>query len=140
MLRPAAAEMSDWGIDGGLLALETIADGDPDEAIVEGANHYDAVVIGESEPSVQDILFGTVPETIVQTTHRPVVIVRNPNDELEAAEWSTAGRDVVPPSDVIPRCTPQACLGLWSASGRIGRTRSFRTPQRPHSSAPRPEP
>jgi nucleotide-binding universal stress UspA family protein len=89
MLRPAAEKMTDWGIDGGLLALETIADDDPDEAIVEAAKHHDAVVIGESEPSVHDILFGTVPETIVQTAHCPVLVVRNPDENLKATQQST---------------------------------------------------
>lgn len=85
ILRPAVKQMTDRGVDGGLLALETIADADPDKAIVEAAEHHDVVVIGESEPSVRDILFGTIPETIVQTAHCPVLIVRNPDKDLDAA-------------------------------------------------------
>ena len=89
VLRPAAEQMAARGIDGGLLALDTMAGDDPDEAIVEAAERHDAVVIGESEPSVRDILFGTVPETIVQTAHCPVLVVRNPDEDLDAAEPST---------------------------------------------------
>jgi nucleotide-binding universal stress UspA family protein len=89
VLRPAAEQMAARGIDGGLLALDTMAGDDPDGAIVEAAERHDAVVIGESEPSVRDILFGTVPETIAQTAHCPVLVVRNPDEDLDAAEPST---------------------------------------------------
>jgi hypothetical protein len=34
------------------------------------------MVLGESMPSVQDILFGTVPERIAMSTDMPIIIVR----------------------------------------------------------------
>lgn len=80
VLRPGAEQMTACGIDGGLLALDTVADDDPADAIVEAADRSDAVVIGESEPSVREVLFGSVPETIAQTAQIPVMVVRNPDE------------------------------------------------------------
>ncbi|MEF8817777.1 MAG: universal stress protein [Salinibacter sp.] len=86
VLRPAANRMRDHGLDTGLLELEAMAADDPADAIVDRAEAYDLVVLGETEPSVQEILFGTVPERIVTSADVPVIVVRHEDEAIEAAE------------------------------------------------------
>jgi nucleotide-binding universal stress UspA family protein len=47
------------------------------------------VVLGETEPSVREILFGTVPERIVSTTDVPVIVVRHEEEDVDMAERAT---------------------------------------------------
>ncbi len=86
VLEPAAEMMSEHGIDVRHFDLESVAAADPADTIVEWAGRYDLAVLGETEPSVQEILFGTVPERIVNTTDVPVIIVRRQNKDVDAAE------------------------------------------------------
>lgn len=90
VLSPAAQLMTSNGIDAGRLSLHTRTGDAPVEAILEEADDYDAVVIGESEPSVGEILFGTVPEKIAQAARIPVIIVRNPDEDVDAAVQATS--------------------------------------------------
>ena len=89
VLQPAADMMTDCGLRAGLLEFETVRADDPASAIVERSGHYDAVVLGETEPSVREILFGTVPETIVNTARVPVVMVRHEEDAAVRTERAT---------------------------------------------------
>jgi nucleotide-binding universal stress UspA family protein len=86
VLEPAATRMRDHGLDPSLLDLNTLAADDPADAIVDQAEGYDLVVLGETEPSVREILFGTVPEQIVTTTDVPVIVVRHDDPDVDAAE------------------------------------------------------
>lgn len=86
VLRPAADRMRDHGLDTSLLELDAVTADDPADAIVDRAAAYDLVVLGETKPSVREILFGTVPERIVTTTDVPVIVVRHEDEEVEAAE------------------------------------------------------
>jgi len=89
ILQPMADTMTGYGIDTGLLHLASVAADDPGEAITERAADYDIVVIGETKPSVQEILFGSVPEQIVESVHVPVVVVRQEQEAVEMAERPT---------------------------------------------------
>ena len=89
VLGPAAARMRDEGLEPGLLELEPLEADDPGEALVERAGTYDLVVLGETEPSVREILFGTVPERIVTATDVSVVVVRHEDEDVESAEQAT---------------------------------------------------
>ena len=86
VLTPAADRMRDRGLDTSLLELDAVAAADPADAIVDRAEAYDLVVLGETEPSVREILFGTVPERIVTTTDVPVIVVRHEDPDVESAE------------------------------------------------------
>jgi nucleotide-binding universal stress UspA family protein len=88
VLDPAAARMRDHGLDPELLERIPVASDDPAETIVERAGGHDLVVLGETEPSVRDVLFGTVPERVVEATNVPVIVVRHEDDEADAAEQS----------------------------------------------------
>ncbi|MEF8797310.1 MAG: universal stress protein, partial [Salinivenus sp.] len=85
VLKPAAARMRDHGLDTSLLELDALTADDPADAIVDRADAYDLVVLGEAKPSVRDILFGTVPERIVSTTDVPVIVVRHEDAHVDAA-------------------------------------------------------
>jgi len=89
VLQPAAEMMTDHGLRAGLLDLKTTAADDPATAVVEWSADYDLVVLGETEPSVREILFGSIPEQIVSGAHVPVVVVRHEEAAVAAAERAT---------------------------------------------------
>lgn len=89
VLQPAADLMTNHGIDAGLLRLETAASDDPADTIVETSKDHDLVVLGETEPTVRDILFGTIPERVVKTAQVPVVMVRHEEEDVDMAERAT---------------------------------------------------
>lgn len=49
---------------------------DQASAIIEAAREYDAVVIGETAPSIQEVIFGSVPQQIARKASVPVMLVR----------------------------------------------------------------
>lgn len=81
VLRPAANRMTERDIDAGLIHRETLSSNDPAAAIQDKARDYDLVVIGETEPTVREILFGTVSETIASTSNVPVIVVRHLDED-----------------------------------------------------------
>lgn len=89
VLKPVADLITGAGIDAGLLRLETVRAEDPAAEIVERAADHDVIVLGETEPSVREILFGSVPEQIVETARVPVIMVRHEQEDVEMAERAT---------------------------------------------------
>lgn len=85
VLEPMARTLVQAGIDAGMIVREALSASSPVDAIIDQAAHTDAVIIGETDPSMREILFGTVPEQIVERAKVPVVLVRNPTLENEAA-------------------------------------------------------
>lgn len=81
-LNPVAEQMEDRGVDAGLIRPEVMEATDPAAAIVEKARDHDLVVLGESKPSVREILFGTVSETIAQASNVPMIVVRHLEDSM----------------------------------------------------------
>lgn len=69
------------GIDAGLIRLRIEVADDPGDAIIDIAKEYDVVVIGETEPSVRAVIFGSVPEQIAQEAEVPVMVVRRRGGE-----------------------------------------------------------
>lgn len=88
VLDPAADRLRTHRLDPTLLEFDVTASDDPADTIVDRASAYDLVVLGETEPSVREILFGTVPERIVTSTDTPVIVVRHENEAIESAEQS----------------------------------------------------
>ena len=86
VLEPAAEMMREHGMNADLLELDSIAADDPADTIVEWASAYDLTVLGETKPSVREILFGTVPERILKTADVPIIIVRHRDENVDAAE------------------------------------------------------
>ena len=82
---PIVERLAARGVDTALVERRVATTRDPTATIVEAAAHHDLVVLGETEPSVRSVLFGTVPERIVRTVEVPVVVVRHLNDALNDA-------------------------------------------------------
>lgn len=89
LLGPAVEQLASHGVDTAQVERRVRATDDPADTIVEEARHHDLVVIGETRPSARSILFGTVPERIVQEGDVPVVVVRHEEEELTVAERAT---------------------------------------------------
>ncbi len=89
VLEPAAELMQEYGIKADLFELDSVTADDTADAIVEQAGEHDLVVLGETKPSVREILLGTVPERIVTSTNTPVIIVRHEDEDVTAAEEAT---------------------------------------------------
>lgn len=89
VLNPAGSRMGNHGLDASLIELNAVSADDAADAIVDRASAYDLVVLGETEPSVREILFGTVPEQIVTTTDVPVIVVRHEDPDVDTAEQAT---------------------------------------------------
>lgn len=76
VLNPMADKVLSQGLSEDRLHRRMIAAEDQAEAIIETAQEYDAVVIGETSPSIREIIFGSVPEQIAQEASVPVMLVR----------------------------------------------------------------
>ena len=92
VLEPAAEVMLEYGLKADLFELDSVTADDPADAILGQAVEHDLVVLGETKPSVRDILFGTVPEQVVTSTDTPVIIVRHKDEDGNAAEQMTQAR------------------------------------------------
>lgn len=86
MLEQAQEQMQEDALDADRIGLELIPNASPTNTILDRAGDHDLMVLGETRPSVQDILFGTVPERIATSTDMPIVIVRDEDEAIEAAE------------------------------------------------------
>ncbi|MCS3649276.1 nucleotide-binding universal stress UspA family protein [Salinibacter ruber] len=89
VLEPAAERMRSAGIEAGLLELNSVAADSPADTIVEWAGEHDLVVLGETQPSVREVLFGTMPEQIVEAVNVPIIVVRHGEEAAEMAERAT---------------------------------------------------
>jgi nucleotide-binding universal stress UspA family protein len=89
ILQPVSDMMTGRGVDPEIIQLQTVESDDPADTIVEMADAYDVVVLGETKPSIQEILFGSVPETIAQTASTPIIVVRHYDERIDAAERAT---------------------------------------------------
>ncbi|MCS3699301.1 nucleotide-binding universal stress UspA family protein [Salinibacter ruber] len=89
VLEPAAERMRSAGIGAGLLELNSVAADSPADTIVEWAGEHDLVVLGETQPSVREVLFGTMPEQIVEAVNVPIIVVRHGEEAAEMAERAT---------------------------------------------------
>ena len=83
---PLVEQLADLGIDTELVERRAVEADDSAGTIVEEAEYYDLVALGESRPSLREVLFGTIAEEIVEDAHVPVVVVRHEKEDLEAAE------------------------------------------------------
>lgn len=76
VLEPMAEKVLSYGLPEGRLHRQVISAENQAEAIIETAQEYDAVVIGETSPSIREIIFGSIPEQIAQEASVPVMLVR----------------------------------------------------------------
>ena len=76
VLEKMATLVAEEGIDAGLIRRRVERASDPGESIIGIAKDYDVVVIGETDPSVREVIFGSVPEQIAHKAEVPVMVVR----------------------------------------------------------------
>lgn len=77
LLRGAADELEDAGVDADRIATENVTTAAPVDAIVDAGANHDVLVIGESEPSLVESILGDVPSRIIERSTRPVLVVRD---------------------------------------------------------------
>ncbi len=83
LLDDAVAELTAAGVPEERIERRLSTDGDPTSAIAAAGAEYDVVVIGESEPSLRERLFGATPARITAESERPVFVVRQVTDETQ---------------------------------------------------------
>jgi len=93
VLQPVHDMMTARGIDTGIIQFEMIESDDPADTIIEKADAYDVVVLGETKPSIRDILFGSVPEAIAKAAQTPIIVVRHSDESIEMAEEMSRRRN-----------------------------------------------
>lgn len=76
MVNEAAKILIDGGIDEDRVLREVVVTDTPIKSIVNTASEYDAVIMGESEPSIRSLIFGEASEQVAEQTLGPVIVVR----------------------------------------------------------------
>lgn len=76
LLADARTAMVEAGFDPAALDTVQLEADEHDDAILEMAADYDAVVMHEATPSLRERIFGTLPDRIAKGTGDPVIIVR----------------------------------------------------------------
>lgn len=77
VMRGAIDRLVEEGVDRDRLDWKLSEGSDPGADIPSLAEKYDLVVLGETEPSLRDRIFGTVLTPIVEEIDRPAIIVRD---------------------------------------------------------------
>lgn len=76
LLDALADRLVELGVDGDAVDLRIERDRPPLDAIVEAADEYDAVVMGESDPSLATFVFGMPAEQVADRFLGPVIVVQ----------------------------------------------------------------
>lgn len=75
LLTEARQKLVDKGVDEQFIETDLITSHEVVETITEQAKNYDTIVIGGTEPSLLDRVFGDIPHRISQETGCPVFII-----------------------------------------------------------------
>ncbi len=76
MLREARAQLVDAGFSKQAIDIEVSVSDDPPFEIGRHAVDFDALVMGETEPTDSERVFGTVHRQVAEQSHHPVFLVR----------------------------------------------------------------
>lgn len=85
LLERVRSELLDAGVDSERIDTRVETARRPIRKIVEVSEAFDAVMLGESDPSVMTVLFGEKSEQVAERFIGPVLVVRQPREEEEAA-------------------------------------------------------
>lgn len=77
LLRGAADELLDLGVDPDRIETTHVVSDDPADEIIDAAQNHDVIVMGETEPSLVERILGDVPTRIIDESNRPVLVVRD---------------------------------------------------------------
>ncbi|MEF8801891.1 MAG: universal stress protein [Halolamina sp.] len=85
LLDGIAARLSEQGVSPELIDIRISREGGPREMIVDAADNYDAIVMGESDPSVTTFLFGMTADQVAKQFLGPVFVVQHaePDEDEE---------------------------------------------------------
>jgi len=86
MVADAATQLRDRGVPEDAITTEVTVSGTPIQAMATAAADHDAVVMGESEPSLRSFLFGEVPEQVAAQSLGPVVVVRRARPDADSED------------------------------------------------------
>lgn len=77
ILADATDQLRDAGIAAAQISRRLADEGEIGQSIIDLAADYDLLVLGETEPSLTDRIFGTVPAQVTADTDDPAFVVRN---------------------------------------------------------------
>lgn len=80
MLNGARKHLVDLGVSEDLVEIRVEVSKDPVAKITEVSEGYDFIVMGESEPSVSNLVFGEVPDRVGRRAEVPILVVKGAAD------------------------------------------------------------
>lgn len=80
LLRGACDRLEEDGVDAERVEWHLERGSSPGDAIVAAAEEYDVLVVGESEPSLRERIFGPTTGRVVHRVTQPVLVVRDAGD------------------------------------------------------------
>lgn len=78
LLQSLHTQITEQGVKPDRVNLRNVVSDDPVRTILEILEGYDVVIMGETEPTFQDKIFGDVPRKIARRSEKPVILVLNP--------------------------------------------------------------
>ena len=83
LLNGMAGRLTEEGIESAAIETQVARDGNPQAAIVDDSDAFDAVVMGESDPSVATLVFGMRAQKVAKQFLGPVFVVqrRKPGED-----------------------------------------------------------
>ena len=87
LLDGIVTRLSEEGIAEDAIDIKVSRGGSPQEMIVEDSDNYDAIVMGESDPSVSTFLFGMTADQVAKQFLGPVFVIQHEEpDDSEATD------------------------------------------------------
>jgi len=81
LLDGVASRLSEEGVAADAIDIQISRAGTPQEKIVDVSDNYDAIVMGESDPSLKTFLFGMTAEQVAKEFLGPVFVIQHENLE-----------------------------------------------------------
>lgn len=82
VINPVRRRIEERGINGGMLGERIVSADDPAQSVIDASHDYDLVVLGETAPTIREVLFGSIPEQIARKANVPVIVVRHAADDV----------------------------------------------------------
>jgi nucleotide-binding universal stress UspA family protein len=89
LLDGVSTRLSDEGVPSDAIDIQIPREGTPQEMIVDASDNYDAIVMGESDPSVTTLLFGMTADQVAKQFLGPVFVIQH--GELDDAGGTDDG-------------------------------------------------
>lgn len=86
LLEGLADRLADLGMDPSMVSTRVERDRGPKKAIAAVADEYDAVVMGETDPSLETFVFGMPADRVAETFLGPVLVVQRERRQEDADE------------------------------------------------------